>query len=439
MTARSMKIAYVLKGFPRLSETFIANEVRILSKKHMTLGLFSIKRGDKLARDSALPPVQYLPAVTSLSGTSLLSWLRQNLPKFSGYQSYWLLRHPCRYLGTLSFAIRCAIRYRAASASWVKKAFIKEFLFATCIARSIRDDSSYLHIHAHFCHDATTVAWMVSQLTGLPFSFTAHAKDIYKKQLNPGDLLERKLAAAKFAVTCTHSNVDHLRNFTAAPNKIHGIYHGLNINQFVPPQADALCRNSATVTPRLLAVGRLVEKKGFKYLIEACRILHERKVSFHLDIVGERGDQSDAVARAIRAYRLRDQVSIRPAVPQADLLAYYQSAAVFVLPCVVLDDGDRDGIPNVMAEAMACALPVVVSNISGIPELVENGVNGVLVPTRDAESLADALQGLIRNSKSRTQLGTAARQKIQSVFDAETTHNELQKLFDDVIGHASRA
>jgi len=440
MSKRKTKIAYVLKGFPRLSESFIANEVRILSQKGLRLGLFSIKRGDELAAGSDLPPVQYLPTVTSLSRTTLVSWLRRNLSEFKGCQFYCLKRHPCRYLRTLVFAAACAVRYRAASASWTKKTFIKEFLLATCIAQAVDQDGAYLHIHAHFCHDATTVAWMVSRLTGLPFSFTAHAKDIYKKTLNPGDLLQRKLAAASFAVTCTHANVDHLRKHSPVPEKIHGIYHGLNTHAFVPRQTNnADGGQEGRPVPRLLAVGRLVEKKGFTYLIEACRMLRDRGTGFHLDIVGESGDQSEAIAQAIQTHQLQQQVSLRPPVRQQALLDFYQSAAVFVLPCVILDDGDRDGIPNVMAEAMACALPVVVSKISGIPELVESGINGLLVPARDAVSLANAIEALIRSPVTRTALGTAARQRIESVFDAASTHDQLRDLFDDVIAsHASR-
>jgi len=441
MSIQKTKIAYVLKGFPRLSESFIANEVRILSARQLQLGLFSILKGDAMAADSDLPAVQYLPRVTSLSGTTLPKWLRRNFSAFSYFQSYWLLRRPLRYLRTLAFAINSAFRYRRKPASRMKKTFIKEFLLATWIAQAVNEDGTYLHIHAHFCHGATTVAWMVSMLTGLPFSFTAHAKDIYQKKLNPGDLLQRKLAAARFAVTCTHANVDHLREQTATPDKVHGIYHGLNTQTFVPTNGNKVGHEQPEDnTTRLLAVGRLVEKKGFTYLIEACRMLRDRGTSFHLDIVGEDGDQNDVIAAAIHKHGLQDCVSLKPPVPQAALLDYYQSAAVFVLPCVILDDGDRDGIPNVMAEAMACALPVVVSRISGIPELVENGVNGVLVPSRDAASLADAIEELIRSPQKRAALGAAARQRIESVFDAEFTHDHLRDLFDDVIAsHAARA
>lgn len=434
----SAKIAYVLKGFPRLSETFIANEVRLLTQTGLSLGLFSIKGGDALAAYHDLPAVHYLPAVTSLSQTSLSDWLRCNYPAFSANQQYWLHNHAGRYIQTLVFALRCAFRYRRASGSWLKKTFIKEFLLATHIANEIDRDRTYVHIHAHFCHDATTVAWMVSKLTGLPFSFTAHAKDIYQERLNPGDLLQRKLAATRFAVTCTNANVDYLRQLTSSPEKVCGIYHGLNTHQFVPRNGSSYKQDASNAAPkRLLAVGRMVEKKGFIYLIEACRILRNRGISFQLDVIGERGDQSDVICDAIAEYRLEGHIKLQAPVPQDALIHYYRSAAIFVLPCIILDDGDRDGIPNVMAEAMACALPVVVTGISGIPELVENDVNGVLVPTRDAQPLANAIERLLRNPEICNRLGEAARHRIEAVFDANTTHDRLKNLFDNALGNTT--
>jgi len=434
----SGKIAYVLKGFPRLSETFIANEVRLLTQTGLSLDLFSIKPGDAMAADHDLPAVHYLPEVTTLSRTSLRDWMRCNYPAFSDNQKYWLRRHPGRYIRTLVFALRCAFRYRQKAASWIKKSFIKEFLLATYIANEMDRDKSYVHIHAHFCHDATTVAWMVSKLTGLPFSFTAHAKDIYQKRLNPGDLLQRKLSATRFAVTCTNANVEYLRERSSSPENIHGVYHGLNTHQFVPKNELARSRNDLDETPKkLLAVGRMVEKKGFIYLIEACRILRDRGVSFKLELVGEAGDQSDRIRDAIAEYGLGNHIELQAPVPQSALLNYYRSAAIFVLPCIVLDDGDRDGIPNVMAEAMACALPVVVTGISGIPELVENDVNGVLVPTRDARPLADAIERLLQNPATRMRLGEAARHRIEAVFDANATHHRLKSIFDHALANAT--
>lgn len=433
------RIAYVLKGFPRLSETFIANEVRHLTRLGLSLGLFSIKRGDALAEDAALPDIHYLPAVSSLSETTLRQWLSENLGPFVACQRFWLRRSPIRYLRTMFFAGYCGVRYRHAGGTAFKKSFVKEFLFACYVAREIADDSTFAHIHAHFCHDAATVAWMASRLTGLPFSFTAHAKDIYQRRLNPGNLLERKLAASTFAVTCTNTNVDFLRDRSSVPDKIHGIYHGLDIRQFSSAANCIVADASQWKTEgRLLAIGRHVEKKGFTYLVEACRTLRDRGVSFRLDLIGEQGDQSAGIERAIESFGLQDRIFLHAPRPQNELVGSYRQADLFVLPCIVLDDGDRDGIPNVVAEAMACEVPVVVTGISGIPELVQNDVNGVIVPGRDALALADAIERLLADPDTRRALGAAARQTIEDRFDARTTHIQLRSIFDHALNGAAR-
>ncbi len=431
------KIAYILKGYPRLSETFIANEVRRLGDLGVDLDVYAIKRGDDLAAAPDLPAAHYLPPVTSMSRTSLRSWLRANFCAFRPAQNYWLRHGPGRYVRTAVFAAAAAIRYRRAAGAPLKKTFIKEFLFATHIARRIEERGNITHIHAHFCHDATTVAWMVSRLTGIPFSFTAHAKDIYQKWLNPGDLLERKLAAAAFTVTCTRTNVDFLRARCDSPAKVHGIYHGLDVRLFAPP--GRACTKDPRHEPRLVSVGRMVEKKGFIYLIDACRILHERGIAFSLDIIGERGDQTDVLANAIATAGLEARVRLLAPVAQCDLVDIYRNARAFVLPCVVLPDGDRDGIPNAMAEAMACAVPVVVTDVSGIPEIVESGTSGVVVPPRDSRALAHAIESLLADPGAADRIGRAARKRIESVFDADVTHKTLKLLFDSEIPGAAYA
>jgi glycosyltransferase involved in cell wall biosynthesis len=181
----------------------------------------------------------------------------------------------------------------------------------------------------------------------------------------------------------------------------------------------------------------MVEKKGFKYLIDACALLRDRGVDFELEIIGERGEQSQLIEESIQRQGLSGHIKLLPPLPQRALTAHYQSARAFVLPCIILDDGDRDGIPNVMAEAMACAVPVVVTGISGIPEIVENRIHGLIVPTREAESLADALQQLLFDPQLARQLGISGRRRIEAVFDAKATHRNLKVLFDDVLASAT--
>ena len=256
-------VAYVMNGFPRLSETFIAHEIHQLEQSGMRLRLFVVK--DE-AEDKVHPvvaairaPLTYLPKATSLSGASLWAWLRANLPSFWHAHLAIAWRHPLRYARTLSAALALTWRH------WPRKVFVKEFLQAGAIADALRRDSDMRHLHGHFCHGVATITWFASRLTGIPFSFTAHAKDIYQAELNPGDLLERKLGAARFVATCTCANATVLSARHPRPEEVHTIYHGLDTDYFSPVPQPA-----PTDTPLILAVGRFVEKKGFDHLIAAC-------------------------------------------------------------------------------------------------------------------------------------------------------------------------
>ena len=422
-TTANGRVAYVLKGFPRLSESFIANEIRRLSALDLPMTLYSIKHGDDLANHNGLPPVHYLPTVASTSNTTLARWLRHNAGPYRSALAFWLRRAPIRTLSTALFALGCARRYR--DTGLIRKSFIKQFLFAVHIAERVVKTRDVTLIHAHFCHDATMIAWLASRLTRLPFSFTAHAKDIYQQKQNPRDLLHRKVSAARFVATCTKNNVDHLKSLVPdAADRIHGIYHGVDINNFRPPTG-----TPAQSPFRILSVGRHVEKKGFRYLLQACAILSNRGIRFHLDIIGEDGNETQAMRATLKQLGLCDLVTLHPPVAQHQLIGWYHRANVFVMSSVVVADGDRDGIPNVMAEAMACAVPVVVSAVSGIPELVTHGVNGLVVPPRDADALADAIAQLGDDPKLRDRLGAQARETVVHHFNAAKTHRLLNTVF----------
>ncbi|MEQ8663351.1 MAG: colanic acid biosynthesis glycosyltransferase WcaL, partial [Gammaproteobacteria bacterium] len=256
MTAR---VAYILKGYPRLSETFITNEIFVLEQLGLDLGLFVIKRAQEhVAQDTVariVAPVHYLPRATSLSATGLLRWLGDNLPAYLRGNLNCLVRHPLRYPATLARAIVMGWRYRKPDGAY-RKVYIKEFLQAAHIAAAVEAAGGYRQLHAHFCHGATTVAMLASRLTGLPYSFTAHAKDIYQAEQNPGDLLRVKVDGARFVATCTASNRAHLDRI-AGRGSIHKIYHGLDVTRFHP--ADRRC-NRGQGPVRILAVGRYVEK-----------------------------------------------------------------------------------------------------------------------------------------------------------------------------------
>jgi glycosyltransferase involved in cell wall biosynthesis len=421
-------IAYVLKSYPRMSETFIANEIYLLERLGLKLRLFSIlDRRDPQRHavvDATLAPVEYLPQVTPLNEAPFLAWLRRNAPKF--FDSHWRLfkARPVNYARTLMAALRLAFKHRQAPLR-PETSFVKEFLQAGAIAQRVLEVGSIRHLHAHFCHSATTVAMFASRLCGLPFSFTAHAKDVYVYALNPGDLLQTKLRRAKFAVTCVKANRERLASLGMKETPIYNIYHGLDTRQFAP-RADAA---EEPATPMLLSVGRLVEKKGFPVLIEACRLLKDRGYRFQCQIIGGPGPCARQVASLIHDLALEETVAVRPAMTQEELREVYRRATLFVLPCQIADNNDRDGIPNVLVEAMASGLPVVSTNISGIPELIEHGVNGLLTPQKDARALADAIAQLLDAPAMRRELGVAAREKVRRSFDAESNVLALHRLF----------
>ena len=421
-TTSELEIGYILKGFARTSETFITNEIHLLEKLGLKLSIFSFIKLEGQKRhavvDAIKAPVNYLPALSSLTEESLWQWLKNNFRHFSATHSALFKTRPFAYLQTLWFALSLAIKYR-------EKQFIKEFLQAGFIAQKALESGRIRHLHAHFAHTSTTVTMLASQLSGLPFSFTAHAKDIYLSSLNPGDLLNIKLRRAKFVATCTKANEQHLREVEPDSAPIHTIYHGLDTKQFAPLE------KVPTAKPIVLSVGRFVEKKGYKFLVEACRILKDRGLDFECHIVG--GGDSESVKSQIQQLQLTDTVIIHSAVTQEELRHIYQRATVFALACQIIESGDRDGIPNVMAEAMAMELPIVSTDISGIPELVDHRVDGLLVPQKNAAALAEALAELLNDAALRQRLGKAAREKICRIFDAEVTVKELHRLLQSCL------
>ena len=424
-------IAYILKGYPRLSEIFITSEIYRLEQLGLKLRLAVIKHGEDLRGEGIFNRIQaqpnYLPQTSSLSETSLRRWLELHLRDF--LPALWdvVQRRPRGVMRAALAAFAQAVRARRRFFAWPRKLYLKEFLQAVSIAQLILAANDVKHIHAHFCHGATTVAWFVSLITGLPFSFTAHAKDLYCESLNPAGLLRRKMRAARFVVTCTDANREHLIKIEPTAN-VRCIYHGLNA-EFAGLLLESLAPPAKHTGLRALGVGRLVHKKGFDVLVEACAILKQRNFHFETVIVGEHGEHERELRRQIAAHGLRDRVRLLGPLEQSRLYGEYQSADLFCLPCRVLDNGDRDGLPNVLMEAMACGLPVITTPVSGIPEIIKDGQNGTLVPPDDAEALADAIQRLSSDRMLARNLGRAGRMTVLERFDGDSTAVELASLF----------
>ncbi|HET7477335.1 MAG TPA: glycosyltransferase [Dermatophilaceae bacterium] len=433
-------IGYVLKGYPRMSELFIASEIWRLEQLGVPLRLYVLTPADEQVHHDVVHRIRavptYLPAATSLSGTTLRAWLRANLPGFAPALRRVARRHPVRLAAAAATA--AAQSWRSRTRWRPRTVYVKELLQAVALADLVTGDEEVGHLHAHFAHGATTVTWLAARICGIPFSFTGHAKDIYRPSLNPAGLLRRKLEAARFVVTCTGANADHLR--AVAPGAdVQLAYHGLNadfarlLGAPGPPAGPAAgsAAGSAAGPPagpaagpaagglHVVSVGRFVQKKGFDTLLEAVAQLRDRGVGVRLTLVGEPGDASATVSATLRRHHLAGQVRVRGAMSQPELLDLYRSADVFALACRVLDDGDRDGIPNVLVEAMAAGLPVVSTGVSGIPELVQDGVNGLLVPPDDPAALADALSRLADDRRLRARLAGAGAATVAEHYDGD--------------------
>jgi glycosyltransferase involved in cell wall biosynthesis len=279
------------------------------------------------------------------------------------------------------------------------------------------------HLHAHFASTPTLIALYTHRLSGIPYTFTAHAKDIY---VTDPYTLGVKLREARAVVTCTQYNHSFLSKQygTLCDGKVHSIYHGLDVSQFnfrVPTKLES-------GAPVILSVARLVEKKGLSNLVAAADILCRRGCLFHLEIIGS-GPQRESLHAQAQQLGLADRVTLSGAQPHDAVCFAYQRASVFVLPCVIASDGDRDGIPNVLLEAMASGVPVISTPVSGIPELIHSGRDGLLVPPNDPAVLAAAIETLLASQELRERLARAARAKVESAFSLGASAERLLALF----------
>ncbi len=388
-------IAVVLKGYPRLSETFIAQEIRALERAGLDLRLVSLRhptdtRVHPVHREIAAP-VRYLPE--------------------------YLIREPGRVLRAASRA-RGLPGFDAARRAWLRDLArdpsanrVRRFGQALVLADELEPEVG--HLHAHFLHTPASVARYAALLRGLPWSVSAHAVDIWT---SPEWEKREKLADARFTVTCTRHNLEHLRALAPEPERVSLVYHGLDLERFACAAAPPAARDGRdpAAPVRLLSVGRAVEKKGHDVLLDALARL-PADCAWTLDLVGG-GPLLPALRRRARALGLEGRVRLRGALAQEDLLALYRDADLFVLASRVAADGDRDGLPNVLMEAQSQRVACLASAVSAIPELIRDGETGTLVAPGDAAALARALQALIRDPVRRQRLGTAGEVRVRRHF-----------------------
>jgi glycosyltransferase involved in cell wall biosynthesis len=414
------KIAYLLKTYPRLSETFILNEILGMEELGARLHILSLRRPDD---ERFHPAVERVKAkVTYARALGRRSNPLDAMTVVYRHVSL-LVRHPKAYIRTVWTYLRRPGHQR-----------MKELMQAGYLAGEIRK-AGCTHLHAHFANAPTTVAELIKGFSGIPYSFTAHAKDIYHS--SPEEL-DRKIGGAEFVLTCTAFNRRHLQDLSTSDTPIHCIYHGIDLALFDGRKKNKHAEESPSATPLILSVGRFCEKKGFPYLIRACKLLQDKGVDFRCLIVGY-GPMREELDAMIGELDLRGSVSLAGMMTQDQIAELYRHADVFVLPCLVTGDGDRDGIPNVLIEATAQRVPVVSTDVSGIGELVTNMDNGLLVPEKDAAAVADALVGLLRNSELRHRMGEKGREKVLRLFSLETSASAVWGAFQEGLGANNRA
>lgn len=432
------RIAYVLKAYPRASEPFILSEIHRLEALGIPLRLFATKPAegdDQLPRHAVVDRIRAVPEFLTATGSTSVGtatgWLRLHWPLFVDAFGRVCRRYPRG--AAKSVARLCAelIRSRFDGQGQMKRTYLRDFLHAIELVDRLRETPSVRHLHAHYAHGATTVAWFASQIAGLTFSFTGHAKDLYNAAENPAGVLRRKLGSARFALTCTEANQKMLQTLVPA-STVHCVYHGLNADfaqlltkRPVPPREPRPFR--------VLSVGRLVRKKGFDLLIEAVAQLVHEGVAIEVSLIGNEGDHGPAIRRLILDRGLSDVVSLSGPRQQRELFDEYHRAHLFCLPCRVLEDGDRDGIPNVVMEAMACGTPVLTTNISGIPEMVRHGQNGLLVPPDDVDALTRALRAAASDPDRLRQLGDGARRTAFERFDGDRLAKQVAALLLEAV------
>ncbi len=404
------RIAIVVKGYPRLSETFIAQEILGLEQRGLALDIWSLRRPTDgrthPMHDAIVAPVTYLPE--------------------------YLYQAPLRVLRGLGAALRRPGLGRALGAAWrdlrrdPSPSRLRRIGQAAVLARELPHTVG--HLHVHYLHTPASVVRYASLLTGLSWTFSAHAKDIWT---TPDWEKRQKLADARWGVTCTAEGAQHLGQLAPCPDHVELVYHGLDLARFpAPPDARPDRDGLDPADPvRILSVGRAVAKKGYDDLLKALAALpgdlHWRFVH-----VGG-GELLDRLKRD--AASLGERVAFLGPKTQPEVVALMREADLFVLPAKAAGNGDQDGLPNVLMEAASQRLVSVATSFAGIPEFLRDGVDGVLVLPGDWEALSNAINLVVRDPARREALGRSAHARLTTRFGAADGLDRLTQKFRETL------
>ncbi len=409
MTETPHTLAYILKGYPRISETFISNEILLLEKLGFRMHLFPMRHPrESFCHDSVKQiqaRVDYLPTELLLEFHKLL------LPNI-----FLAVKRPSLFKQGLQLA---NTRFKRTG----KLATFKHLLQAGFLCNNhLLDSTTISHLHGHFAHSPTSVTMFASLLSGIPFSFTAHAKDIYTS--NP-DQLREKIRLAEFVVTCTDYNRQYLEKIAdGLDTPVHCIYHGIDLKLFSPKADHTKCSSPYT----LLTVARMTEKKGLPTLYKALKILKDKGFAFRHTLIGD-GDDRDALLQYIKDLDLDDCCQWLGTRTHSEVLKQFEQSDLFVLACEIAANGDRDGIPNVLVESLAMQVPALSTTVSAVPEILLNGKSGITIEPGNAETMAAAIEETLSNSQLRKTLIKGGTEHTRDNFDNRTLVAELGDIF----------
>ncbi len=409
-------LAVIVKGYPRLSETFVAQELAGLEDQGLRFDIWSLRR----PTDRATHPiharirarVRYLPEYLRRAPIRVARGLASQLLR----AGFW--RAARVWLGDL-------VRDRTLNR-------VRRFGQAAVLARELPPETRFLYVH--FLHTPASAARYAALMRGLEWGFAAHAKDIWTI---PAWEKREKLAEARFGVTCTGVGAAHLSALAPDPRKMALVYHGLDLSRFPEPPAGRPPRDGRDPADPavLVSVGRLVEKKGYDDLLAALARLPAELAWRFVHIGG--GALKDRLAQDAARLGVADRIDWRGAQAQSAVIEALRAADLFVLPSRVAADGDRDGLPNVLMEAASQRLPVISTDVSAIPEFVAGPAYGRLVPERDPAALADAIAAALADPVGRAAQAAALRARLESAFGAEAGVRAVSERLEEALAAAA--
>ncbi len=409
-------LGYILKGYPRISETFISNEILLLESYGFKIVIFPMRHPRESFCHESVKRIQ--AEVHYLPSHFLNDFFKLILPNIA-----LALKSPKRYGHAISVAAKRFARTK-------KPATFKHFFQAGFMVNNhiIKNDAVQLdHLHGHFAHSPTSVTMFASLLSGLSFSFTAHAKDIYTSNK---EQLREKIEKALFVVTCTRYNAEYLQKIAGpSDTPIHCIYHGVDTGLFRSQGA----RENCTPPYTLLTIARLTEKKGLPLLYKALANLKTQGIEFHHTLIGD-GDDRNKILDLINDLDLTDNCVWLGTQTHEEVLRHFQKCDLFLLSSRVAADGDRDGIPNVLVESLAMGVPAISTEVSAIPELIRHRHTGLIVPPDNSEAITDAIISLLNDATLRSKCIKEGRKLVLAQYD---NGRLTAKLADIFTGHVA--